>query len=184
MKRIIIAALLMALLASVCFAHTDTPEEFFDGIAPAAKAILPGYGLWPSVFLAQCAQESGFGRSFLAVEANNFFGRKCGYDPCVEIETNEVRSGITVRETHAFQKYGSVEEAIHDYARGYLRSWDSGVKVYKFMNASTPFTFIVSVAPTYASDPKYAKAVIRLIGEYNLERFDQKEERSRSNDDY
>ena len=174
----------MALLGSVCFAHTETPEEFFNRLAPSARAILPGYGLWPSVFLAQCAQESGFGRSYLATEANNYFGRKCGYDPCIEIETNEVRSGITVRETHAFQKYNSVEEAIHDYARGYLRSWNSGVKVYKLMDASTPYTLIFSVAPTYATDPNYAKKVIILIGEYNLERFDQKDERSRSNDDY
>ena len=166
----VILALFLLLLSPPCFA--GQPENFIADIAPAAERILPGYGLWPSVFIAQSCLESGFGKSALAEQANNYFGRKCGYDPCIEIPTAEYRDGERVMEFHSFQVYGSLNEAVHDYAEKFFRQYDSGLPVYN-MDASTPFTFVDSIAGKYASDPKYAWKVKSLIYEYDLQKYDQ-----------
>ena len=169
------ALILLTALLLLCSGVQASPQQdFIDRIAAPAQAILPGYGLWPSVFIAQSCLESGFGTSYLATEANNYFGRKCGRDPCISVLTPEYRNGIRVLETHYFQIYGSLDEAIHDYAQKYFRKWLSGEPVYR-MDASTPFTFVDSVAGTYATDPKYAWKVKSIIYEYDLTKYDQEE---------
>ena len=76
MKKLIIAVL-VAVMFGGCLVATASPQsDFLDKMGPVAQEIVPGYGLWPSVFLAQAALESGWGRSYLAVAANNYFGRK------------------------------------------------------------------------------------------------------------
>ena len=113
MKRFITCLLLMAaLLSGVAFASPQT--DFLDRMAPIAQEILPGYGFWPSVFLAQSALESNWGRSELA-RHNNLFGRKCELLPCVWKWTDEYREGVRIQEAHKFQVYTSVEQAVHDY---------------------------------------------------------------------
>jgi len=159
------------LLSGVAFASPQ--QDFIDSIAPASQRILPGYGLWPSVMIAQACQESGYGQSYLATHGQNIFGRKCNHDPCMQILTPEYRNGVRVMEVQSFQIYESMDEAIHDYAQRFFHKWASGQPVYN-MDASTPFTFIDSVATTYAGDPIYAWKVKSLIYEYDLQKYDQK----------
>ena len=83
MKKLIIAVLVAVMFAG-CVVATAAPQDFIDRMGPVAQEIVPGYGLWPSVFLAQAALESGWGRSWLAVNANNYFGRKCLAEPCID----------------------------------------------------------------------------------------------------
>lgn len=170
MKRFIICLVIMATLISGG-AFASPQDEFIDRMAPVAQEILPGYGLWPSVFIAQAALESGWGRSWLATTANNYFGRKCLELPCIEIKTPEYRRGQQMIEAHSFQIYDSLPAAVHGYCQQFFRRWESGVLIYN-MDASTPETFIRSVAPRYATDPRYADKVIRIINEYDLRRFD------------
>ena len=76
-----------------------------------------------------------------------------------------------VLELHSFQVYESLDEAVHDYAAKFFRKYDNGTSIYD-MDASTPFTFIDSVASRYATDPKYAWKVKSLIYEYDLRQYD------------
>ena len=173
-KRLIFGLLLAALLVFTPLVQAATPEAFIARMGPLAQEIAPQYGIPPSAFLGQAALESGWGTSWLAENANNYFGRKCLADPCVVIETPEYRNGVRVMEPHSFQVYESVEAAIHGYCKQFYRTWSSGARVYDF-DGSSPEAFIRSIAPRYATDPRYAEKVLSIIWEYDLEAWDKKE---------
>lgn len=174
MARNLISCLiiLVTILSGVAFASPQ--QDFLDHVAPVAQQIVPQYGLWPSVFLAQAALESGWGNSFLAKHANNYFGRKCLVDPCVEVWTPETRDGVRVMEPHWFQMYLTLPAAVHGYCQQFYRRWIDGTRVYVF-DASTPETFVRSIAGRYATDPQYAQKVMDRVRRYNLTRFDKRE---------
>ena len=76
-----------------------------------------------------------------------------------------------MQENLSFQIYGSIDEAIHDYCQKFFRKYASGESVYD-MDASTPETFVQSIASRYATDPNYADKVLNIIEVYELRRFD------------
>lgn len=164
--------ILLIILLLICSIASASPESFIEQVGPVAQEILPGYGLWPSVFIAQAALESGWGRSWLAQNANNYFGRKCLADPCIEILTPEYRSGVRVMEPHLFQVYPDFVSAVHGYAGQFFRRYDSGAMVYPELDASTYETQIRSIAPRYATDPRYADKVLQIINEWGITDWD------------
>ena len=171
MRKIIIAVLVAVIIGGPV--ATASPTQFIDRMGPIAQEIVPGYGLWPSVFLAQAALESGWGTSLLSQQANNYFGRKCLESPCVEIWTPEYRDGVRLMEPHMFQVYPTVRAAIHGYCQQFSRKWKSGAPVYNF-DASSPENFVRSIWPTYASDPKYVDKVLNIIEKWGLKSWDKK----------
>ena len=172
MKKLLIILLVLAALSGVAFASPE--QDFLDKMGPVAQEIIPGYGLWPSVFLAQAALESGWGRSWLAINANNYFGRKCLQLPCIEIKTPEYRKGQRMIEEHSFQIYCTIQDAVHGYCQQFFRRYESGAPVYD-MDASTPETFIRSVGRRYATDPDYADKVLAIIRRYDLQKYDRRD---------
>ena len=173
MRKIIIAVL-VAVMVGGCLVATASPQsDFLDKMGPVAQEIVPQYGLWPSVFLAQAALESGWGTSLLSRQANNYFGRKCLESPCIEIWTPEYRDGVRLMEPHMFQVYPTVRAAIHGYCQQFFRKWKSGAPVYSF-DASTQESFVRSIWPTYASDPKYVDKVLNIIEKWGLKSWDKK----------
>jgi flagellum-specific peptidoglycan hydrolase FlgJ len=174
MKKFIIAVLVAVMFAG-CTVATASPQDFIDRMGPVAQEIVPQYGLWPSVFLAQAALESGWGKSWLATTANNFFGRKCLELPCLEIKTPEYRKGQRMIELHSFQVYDSIPAAVHGYCQQFFRRYASGAPVYPEMDASTPETQIRSIAGRYATDPRYADKVLSIIYEWDLQKYDRRE---------
>ena len=173
-KAISIVMILMLVAALMSVAFASPQQDFLDRLAPVAQEIVPGYGLWPSVFLAQAALESGWGRSYLAQTANNYFGRKCLDSPCVEIWTPEYRDGVRLIEPHMFQVYPTIRAAIHGYCQQFYRTWSNGTRIYNF-DASSPESFVRSIWPTYATDPKYVGKVLDIIRRYDLTRYDRRE---------
>lgn len=155
-----------------------SPESFIAELAPVAVPIVQSYGLFPSVFLAQAALESGWGSSSLA-QHYNLFGRKCGHSPCVEIVTNEERNGYMVKEVHKFQMYDSLEEAIHDYCQKFYRKYESGHPVF-LIDTTSPADFVAGItsAPRpysrYATDSGYAWKLRSIIRDYDLEKYDRR----------
>jgi len=85
--------------------------------------------------------------------------------------TPEEHDGVQVLEPHKFQMYGSLSEAIQDYADFINRRYASGARVYN-IDARTPFTYIDSIAKHYASDSRYAWKVKSIIYEYDLQKYD------------
>ena len=170
MRKFLIILLVLAALMSVAFASPES--DFLDRMGPVAQEIVPKYGLFPSVFLAQAALESGWGRSYLAQNANNYFGRKCLEEPCIEVWTPEYVNGVKQIELKKFQFYFTITSATHGYCQQFYRRWKSGTLVYT-INTSNAEAFVHSIAPIYATDPEYAEKVLKVIEQYDLKRYDR-----------
>lgn len=126
------------------------------------------YGIPASIKLAQAILESGNGNSYLAREANNHFGIKCGGN----------WNGKSVRRADdspndCFRVYRNPEESFRDHSEFLLRKryerlfslrkddykgWARGLK-----------------EAGYATNPRYAELLIDLIERYELYKYDRGE---------
>ncbi|WP_140937060.1 glucosaminidase domain-containing protein [Sphingobacterium lumbrici] len=126
------------------------------------------YGIPASIKLAQALLESGNGNSYLAREANNHFGIKCG----------GVWNGKSITRdddnpNDCFRVYGNPEESFKDHSQFLLRKryeklftldkddykgWARGLK-----------------EAGYATNPRYPELLIDLIERYQLQQYDRTE---------
>lgn len=143
-----------------------TYQEYINKYKDIAVRKMHEYRIPASITLAQGLLESGSGNSVLTLEANNHFGIKC----------HKEWTGMTYiydddEKGECFRKYASAEESfsdhslflttrpryaslftldIHDY-----KGWAHGLK-----------------AAGYATNPKYAEMLIKIIEENELFLFD------------
>jgi len=124
------------------------------------------YGIPASITLAQGLLESGSGNSELAVNANNHFGIKCHKE-----WTGETYVMDDDEKGECFRKYASAEESFNDhslflttrprYASLFsldiydYRGWAYGLK-----------------AAGYATNPRYAEMLIKIIEDNQLNLYD------------
>lgn len=123
------------------------------------------YGIPASIKLAQALLESGNGNSYLAVNANNHFGIKCGGSWSGRSVT---RPDDAVND--CFRVYNNPEQSFKDHSQFLLRKryeplfalkkddykgWARGLK-----------------AAGYATNPRYPELLIDLIERYNLQQYD------------
>ncbi|WP_437919441.1 glucosaminidase domain-containing protein [Sphingobacterium sp. LRF_L2] len=133
-----------------------------------AIAEMNQYGIPASIKLAQALLESGSGNSYLAREANNHFGIKCG----------GVWSGKSVtrpddKVDDCFRVYDNPEQSFRDHSQFLLRKryeklflldkndyrgWARGLK-----------------DAGYATNPRYPDLLIDLIERYQLYKYDRAE---------
>ncbi|MDR3242071.1 MAG: glucosaminidase domain-containing protein [Lactobacillaceae bacterium] len=155
----------------------NAQTDFINKIAPASQRASAGYGTYPSLQIAQAILESGWGKSTLAVQANNYFGIKGTYNgQYVNMQTQEYNEkGELITVNAAFKKYPSAAESMQDNS-SLLRngvSWNhsiySGTWREKAANGRAAATGLI---PSYATDPNYAVKLQNLIDQYNLMQFD------------
>ncbi|MBK6347913.1 MAG: glucosaminidase domain-containing protein [Bacteroidales bacterium] len=124
------------------------------------------YKIPASITLAQGILESGCGNSELTVNANNHFGIKC----------HKEWTGMTYtmdddEKNECFRKYASAEESYNDHSYfltsrpRYARLFELDIKDYKGWANGLKNT-------GYATNPKYAEMLIRIIEENELFLFD------------
>lgn len=150
---------------------------FIALLAPGAREARRTTGIPASVMMAQAILESGWGRSALAAKQHNYFGIKCWGGPglygngCVDYSTQEYTGGTYVASLESFRSYPNAAASLQDYTR-FLRQnsrYRTALSVTK-----NPDQFIREVHKAgYATDPRYADTVIRLMRQYNLYRFDR-----------
>ncbi|MCC6273940.1 MAG: glucosaminidase domain-containing protein [Deltaproteobacteria bacterium] len=158
-------------------ATSETPSagaqqrDFFRKMLPHALAAQALTGVPASVSLAQAALESGWGKH---APGNNFFGIK-GTGPAGSqlLATREFRDGVMVR-THAkFRRYHDPLQSFMDHARvisegRYLRhAMAHRDDARDFVHA------LQSGKYKYATDPRYAAKVLRIIETHGLQRYDR-----------
>lgn len=126
------------------------------------------YGIPASIKLAQALLESGNGNSYLATQANNHFGIKCG---------GVWKGRSTTRPddgpNDCFRVYNNPDDSFRDHSQFLLRKryealfslkkddykgWAHGLK-----------------KAGYATNPRYAYLLIDLIERYNLHQYDNGE---------
>lgn len=156
--------LVPALKAQAGGERTDR-QKYIDQWSRVAQQQMLEHGIPASITLAQGILESGNGNSMLSKQANNHFGIKChGWDgPGVYKDDDQ--------KNECFRKYRSAEESYEDhsaflkksrYASLYelevtdYKSWAKGLK-----------------KAGYATDPKYAQRLIKIIEENDLHVFDK-----------
>lgn len=142
-------------------------RDYIDTYKDLAIYEMKRTGIPASITLAQGMIESDFGRSRLAVEANNHFGIKCHND----------WTGQTIRHhddkrNECFRKYKKVAESFYDHSdflkKGsrYKSLFDLDITDYKGWARGLK-------KAGYATNPDYANMLIRSIEANNLMALDR-----------
>ncbi|HZC42024.1 MAG TPA: glucosaminidase domain-containing protein, partial [Streptosporangiaceae bacterium] len=145
-------------------------QAFIRNVARGALDSQRRYGVPAAVTIAQAIDESGWGRSDLAVRAHNLFGIK-GTGPAGHrtLATLEYEHGRRVTRQASFRAYHSVAESIADHGRLLATS-----HYYRRAMADRhdPNAFAAALTGVYATDPGYGANLIRLMRRYDLYRYD------------
>jgi len=164
----IISILFLSLLASTIFAQTNPARtEYIEKYKVIAVKKMLEHGIPASITLSQGILESGAGKSSLAKDANNHFGIKChkGWTGGTYIMDDDKRN-------ECFRKYESAEESFEDHSQ--------------FLTTRGRYAFLFEYKVTdykkwahglkkagYATNPKYAHLLIKVIEDNELYKFDK-----------
>lgn len=162
--------------------NDQTPQgRFINSVSQSANRIAPAHGLYTSVMLAQAILETGYGTSYLAQHANNFFGMKFkdgedeGKYGYIWHISNEVINGVVVPVNSKFRVYQSTDQSFLDNALKlrYGVSWDPNryAGTWK-VNARSYRDATRALTGTYATDPDYGQKLNNLIEYWKLDQFD------------
>lgn len=170
MKKI--ALLLTIFFAYAMFATQPKAEEkspsevYLEKYAAYAVEEMLKSGVPASITLAQGMLESNYGRSELAVNANNHFGIQC-HSSWTGASYKSMDSG----QMRDFRKYETVLGSYHDHSK-----FLSGNKRYQALfelDRSDYKGWATGLQKAgYAEDPAYAAKLISVIERYGLDKYD------------
>ena len=160
-------------------------EKFIEQIGAMARADMAKNGICAAVTVAQAILESGWGKSDLAVKANNIFGMKCSLSgntwpgstwdgkSAYNKSTGEYYSGSYTTVKADFRKYGSWAESVADHS-AYLAGAKSGSALrYAGLVGCTDYKQAAQIIKNggYATSPDYVSKICNIVEQYNLIRF-------------
>lgn len=156
-------------------AASDT--DFIDSIKPTVVRISQKHHLYASVMMAQAILESDFGKSQLAMQANNYFGVKGTYHGnAVRMVTGEYTTNSKHYMTNAtFKKYPNVAASIEDNALLLRNGLNNDHDYYKAVwpeNALSASDAASELSKKYATDMSYGNKLIKIINNYHLRDLD------------
>ena len=155
-------------------------------VGPLFTADQKTSGILASVSLAQFILESGYGKSELAQNANNYFGMKkslsgntwggSAWDgtSIYTKKTQEYENGAYVTVSADFRKYPSVEKSIADHS-AYLLGAKNGAKLrYDGLKGCTDYKKTVQIIKDggYATSPTYVENLCSIIEKWKLTQYD------------
>lgn len=138
-------------------------DTFIKTIAPIAQAEYTNRSRWvlPSVCIAQSALESGWN-----LEAKTLFGIKGKGN---NLKTLEYINGKYESVTASFKAYPTIAAAVH----GYYDLITGAARYSQAVNNSDCTQAVYAIARGgYATAPDYANAVIKIITNYKLTKYD------------
>ncbi len=148
-------------------------EAFFLELSPYAQEVSKSHGVRTSLLLAQAALESNWGQSQLARESNNYFGIKSKDGR--EYPTQEFRASEWESVDSSFKEYESVYDSVLDYADLLKNgtSWDAELYQGVIQAESYEGAAYALTDAGYATDPRYAEKIIKMIEQYDLNELDE-----------
>lgn len=161
----------------------DKYEAYIEKYHEAAVREMTDYGIPASITLAQGLLESAAGTSTLATIANNHFGIKCGDDwegeTYFKVDDDKDKNGNLKRS--CFRKYESAAESFADHSE--FLAGQRKEQRYGFLFTQLGPTDYKNWArglqsAGYATAKDYADNLIDLIERYNLQQYDQENDRS------
>ena len=165
-KKILLAGAAVVMSLTMSAQQTTTRAEYIEKYAPLAVEQQTLYGIPASITLAQGLLESANGNSRLAREANNHFGIKCGSS----WDGKSIRHDDDALQ-ECFRAYSSPEESFIDHSlilserKWYRPLFDLDPMDYKAWAHGLK-------KAGYATNPRYADLLIKIIEDNDLHRFD------------
>lgn len=147
---------------------SQTSLSYIDQYKDVAIREMNQYGIPASIKLAQALLESGNGSSYLAREANNHFGIKCG-----GVWNGKSVTRADDNPNDCFRVYTNAEESFRDHSQFLLRKRYEGLFALD-KNDYKGWARGLKTAG-YATNPRYAELLIDLIERYELYRYDRVE---------
>lgn len=164
-------------------------EDFIKKVSDIAVRVYAETKILPSVVIAQCCLENGYGLGADAVELtkrNNLLGMKTdlinntwsqySYWPGKSFtkKTPEYRNGKLVYIKDSFRVYDDYEQCIRDYEAFLLHVRnDKGYKYRSVQGMTDPKNVITVISKGgYATDPSYISKVMSVIEKDNLRKYD------------
>ena len=169
MKQILIIAIPLLFFATL-IANSQTKmsrSEYIDAYKGLAISEMHRSGIPASIKMAQGCLESENGNSSLARKSNNHFGIKCRNDwKGARVYHNDDKIN------ECFRKYTSVEESYTDHTR-FLQENARYAHLFKLDRTDYKAWAHGLKAAGYATNPKYAQLVIKIIEEEKLYLLDK-----------
>ena len=159
--------LFIILAATLALSAADGAyEKYIEKYSAIAVSEMKRTGVPASITLAQGLVESAAGKSALAVTGNNHFGIKCHADwRGKKMYRDDDKSG------ECFRVYSSAEASFRDHS-DFLRYRDRYKGLFELEPTDYKSWAQGLKDAGYATDPKYAQKLVKLIEDYKLYRFD------------
>lgn len=143
-------------------------NQYIEKYKNVAIAEMNKYGIPASIKLAQALLESGSGNSYLATEANNHFGIKCGG---IWKGKSVTRPDDNIND--CFRVYDNAEQSFRDHSEFLLRKRYSDL----FLLSKDDYKGWAKglKAAGYATNPRYPELLIDMIERYELYKYDRSE---------
>lgn len=164
-----------------------TEAQVVAKVGPLFTANQKSSGILASVSLAQFIQESGYGKSELAQNANNCFGMKKSLSgntwagstwDGVSVYTKQTKEqnadGSEYTITADFRKYPCVEDSIADHSAYLLGAKNGSALRYAGIAGMTDYKAVAQLIKDggYATDVSYVSKLCNIIEKWNLTQYD------------
>ena len=146
-------------------AQNITRNEYIAKYKDEAIYQMIKYKIPASIKLAQGILESGDGNSELAKKSNNHFGIKCHSN----WEGDRVFHNDD-KKNECFRKYNQVKDSFNDHSEFLLKPRYATLFEYKLTDYKSWARGLKKAG--YATNPNYAKLLIKIIKENDLDQFD------------
>lgn len=167
MKKIKLLVLVFLFICPSVFAKKYTRKDYIKKYRTLAIQEMERTGIPASITLAQGLLESGNGNSTLARKANNHFGIKCHdwVGPSINLDDDE--------KDECFRKYKDPYQSYKDHSK-FLTTRSRYAFLFKYKSDDYKRWAHGLKKAGYATNPKYAKLLIKIIEEEGLHRYDRK----------
>lgn len=143
-------------------------ETYVETFGPLAVQLGRETGIPHALILAVGGLESQWGKSELALDGKNYFGIKAkGEEPRHCLPTQEYYRGRAHTITACFRAYDRPRESFRDFAR-LLSQEPRYAPLFKHEAKDVEAWAKGLQAQGYATDPRYAQKIIRVIKHYRL----------------
>ena len=158
--------ILFLFLGNYLFSQNMSRSEYIERFKGEAISQMEKYNIPASITLAQAILESGDGNSELAIKSNNHFGIKCHSNWKGEkVFHDDDEKG------ECFRAYKNIKQSFEDHSifllkERYAELFNLDIEDYKSWAKGLK-------KAGYATNPNYAKQLIKIIEDHNLSQFDK-----------
>ena len=164
-KHVLLLTLLLFVFNSFGQNKNSVYNSYIEKFSSVAVIHQQKYGIPASITLAQALLESNAGQSELTARSNNHFGIKCNDWTGETVYHNDDNT------RECFRKYNTAMESYEDRAL-FLKNRSRYADLFKLDQTDYKAWAKGLLAAGYATDKKYADKLIKVINDYELNKYD------------